>query len=309
MKRVLTTAVVAATLLCCNKSETIIDGGGTGINTPVYSSVANSFTYTINARQLSMTHSIPLSFSNNRLMISAAVTRTQGTAIFTISDSLSVQIHADTFSLSGMYRVISVVGMPKMITVAFQGFTGTISYALVADSLIEGMRVAEFPNTEGSQWVYARYDSVAQHRDAVTVLALGLDTLPSNTVARIWQRSYSDGRRDTQYVSVVADTLRILSDPNSLWYGAKLVFPLSLGKRWAGDFVTDSYQVLRIGAVAVPAGQFPVSYLVEEQWGMFNDYGRVRTWLVPNIGIVRMDRWATSSAMNESWELLRYSIR
>ncbi|HXF99170.1 MAG TPA: hypothetical protein VNL69_00230 [Bacteroidota bacterium] len=307
MRRVLTVACVAASFLCCNKSETIIDGGGTGINTPVYSSLANSFTYTINARQLTMTHSIPLSFSNNRLMISAAVTRIQGTAVFTLSDSQSVPIHADTFLLSGMYRVISVAGTPKTATVAFQGFTGTISYALVADSLIEGMRVTEFPNTEGLQWVYERYDSVAQRRDTVTVLALGLDTLPSNILARIWHHFYGDGRRDTQYVSVVADTLRIFSDPNSPWYGAKLVFPLSLGKRWAGDFVRDSYQVLHIGAITVPAGQFPVSYLVEEQRYTFNDYGRVRRWLAPNIGIVRMNRRATWDFTNESWELLSYS--
>ena len=308
-KTLLPGLVLALTFLTCSKNETVIEDGWGSVNIPSYASLENSFTYAINAQQLTLAQTIPLIFTKNRLTVSSAVLRVQGSAIFTLLDSLGRTVHADTFSLSGAYRVLAVCGIPASGSVTFRNFTGTISYTAVADSLVGGMLISQFPNSEGSQWVYMRYDSIAQRRDTVTVQALGLVTLPSGFVARIWQRRRSGGTTDTQYVAMRDDTLRIFADPADPGYGAKFAFPLTPGKTWAGDFASDTSRVVRIESVQVPAGTFPRGYLVEERWGLLNDNGLVTTWLVPDVGIVKLNRRATWSFSNESLELLSYTIR
>ncbi|MER3523973.1 MAG: hypothetical protein C4326_07870 [Ignavibacteria bacterium] len=71
----------------------------------------------------------------------------------------------------------------------------------------------------------------------------------------------------------------------------------------------ENASVSHIGGIATPAGAFPVSYLVEKTWGGFNDYGRLRTWLVPRVGIVKLHRKGVSFAdANLIWELIESRI-
>lgn len=124
-------------MFSCNKNEVIIDGGGDGLNVPSYASTLNTFGYSINAQKLTFTQTVPLTFNKNRLHVSAALSNvTQGKAIFILSDQGNGIIRLDTFKLSGMYQVVSQTGLPASASVSFQDFTGSIQYALVADSLL-----------------------------------------------------------------------------------------------------------------------------------------------------------------------------
>ncbi len=292
----------------CNKNETVIDGGGDCINCPAYTSLTNSFTYFIFARRLTSSDTIPMSFTKNRLFIGAALCRSEGLATFALLDERNNVLRTDTFQRSGMYQILSVVGLPRAVAVSFRHFTGMLNYWVVGDSLISGLLISQFPNTEGSQWVYAWYDSILRRRDTVTVSALNLVTLPDNIVARIWQRRWSSGATDTQYVWIRDDTLRMFSCPRDPYYSRKFVFPLHLGKQWAGDFLWDTSRVTSIQTLSVPAGLL-TTHVVWEWWSGLNDRGNIITWLAPNVGIVMMRRMERWNFADEEWHLLRYTVR
>ncbi len=125
-------------ILSCNKNETIIDNG-MGVNVPVFASTQNAFSYSINAQRLTFTQVIPLTFNKNRLHIAVAVSNIMhGKVTFTILEQGGGIIHSDTFKLTGMYQVVQQTGLPASASVSFQDFTGSIQYALAADSLVFG---------------------------------------------------------------------------------------------------------------------------------------------------------------------------
>lgn len=303
--------LAAALLVSCNKNEVVIEGGE-GFNMPSVASTLNAFSYSVNAQRLGGSQTIPLTFNKNRLYISAAVSHlTQGHAIFALRDQANGLIHADTFRLAGMYQVLMVVGLPASITVSFQNFSGNIQYALVADSLIPAFHASDFPNSRGSVWGYVRFDSVANSTDSVRIHVMDDILLPGKVAAKIWTRiSFPSVAIDTVYVGRSNDTVRIYRLSTDLWNNTKYVFPLQVGKRWLGDFAGDSSVVTQVGLLTTPAGTFTNGFLVEESWGLLNDYGRVETWLVPNVGIVKLHRkeHGFTGFVNERWELLFYHI-
>lgn len=63
-----------------------------------------------------------------------------------------------------------------------------------------------------------------------------------------------------------------------------------------------------------PAGttgkDFPNSFLIQEIWGGLNDCGKILTWYVPGVGIVKKHQWEISFGMaNAYWELMSHVIR
>ena len=82
------------------------------------------------------------------------------------------------------------------------------------------------------------------------------------------------------------------------------IFPLEVGKEWRGDFATDSCRVVEKGEVEVPAGNFQKGYRLQEAWFGYNDFGNITTWLVPNVGIVKINQ--KGYYFNQKWELLDY---
>jgi len=292
----------------CNKNEVIIDGGSGGRNVPSYASTLNAFSYSINAQRLTDTPVIPLTFNKNRLQNAVAVSNvTSGRAIFSILDQANAIIHTDTFKLPGMYRALMITGLPASVSITFQDFTGSISYALVGDTLISGFTLADFPNTRGWQRTYFVYDSLARQSDTLVVTVFGQITLPGNISATIWQYAYR-ARTETVYVNVLRDTVRFYRDPNSWWGEFNYVFPLYVGKRWGAGFGGSS-AVVEAGTVITPAGSFSNSLLVENRWSFLNDHRLLRTWLVPRVGIVKAHRAGISFGYaNITWELLRYGI-
>lgn len=292
----------------CDKNETIIDGGDTNTNVPSYVSTLNTFGYTIGARRLTTSHRIPLNFTFNRLQIAATVSSgAAGSAAFTLLGPSQQIIHADTFRFPGVHQVLSVAGVPESVVVSYANFTGILSYTLLGVGNFDSMRVSEFPTSTGSQWTYAVFDSLAQQRDTLVVTVFGQTILPGGIPASIWQLAYRS-HTDTQYVNVSGDTVRFYIYPNSQWAQPKYLFPLWLNKSWRLAPM-ESTAVAQIGWVETPVGSFPYAYLVEKLWGGFNDYGTLRTWLVPNLGIVKLHRRGVSFGQaNVVWELMGYRI-
>ncbi len=77
-----------------------------------------------------------------------------------------------------------------------------------------------------------------------------------------------------------------------------------------GDFVSDSSSVINRTLISVTAVHFGDSYLFQENWGAFNDYGSVLTSFVSSIGIVKKHHlgWSFERA-NNYWELIEYKLR
>ncbi|MBI5471104.1 MAG: hypothetical protein HY961_02030 [Ignavibacteriae bacterium] len=296
------TAIIA---LSCNKNEVVISDNG-GTNAPAVASTRNAFGYSIGARQLTTTQTYPLTFTANKLSIAAAASNiAQGEAIFTLLNQTGGVIRSDTFRLAGMYQVLIISGLPASITTKFQNFTGSVQYAIAGDTTPE--YGSDFPNTRGTQWTYARFDSLASRRDTVVVTVFGQVTF-NGRPATIWQQA-ARSRTDTIYVSVSGDTVRMYNFPFSSSTNSKYIFPLYVGKGWRGDFLYDSSTVTLNGAIPTPAGQFTNGFLVQEEWSTFNDYGHFETWLVPRVGIVKQYRreWGFG-LQKETWELLSYHI-
>jgi hypothetical protein len=166
-----------------------------------------------------------------------------------------------------------------------------------------------FPNQIGDEWKYFYYDSLSQSSDTVVVSIIGDTTFSGSRTAKIWQYKF---RNNTEYrfVEILGDTVRIYDYLQSLWINTKFVFPLIVGNSWKGDLLNDSSLVISNDSVSVLAGHFKNSYLIQESWGALNDYGKISTWFVPGIGIVKKHHlgWSFGSA-NNYWELMEYRIK
>lgn len=168
-----------------------------------------------------------------------------------------------------------------------------------------------FPSKVGDTWTYAHYDSLSGKAGNVVVTIVD-DTILSGQYATVWQCTYPD-EIDTIYVTASSDTVRFIDSSPFLqrfreWHGRKFVFPLVVGNKWKGEWWGDSTHVAEKGAVKVMAGDFSEGFKVTERWSGLNDYGSIDTWIVPNIGIVRMHHRGLSFGMaNESYELVSYS--
>ncbi len=142
-----------------------------------------------------------------------------------------------------------------------------------------------FPNEVGHSWTYATFDSIAMTPDTTRVTVVGRITFDDGSPGTAWEFA-SRSEVDTQYVSTFRDTVRFTPGPAYPRTGSKYVFPLRVGVGWSGDFFSDTIWVAESGPMTVPGGIFQNAFRIEERWGFFNDYGQVRTWFVPDVGIV-----------------------
>jgi len=166
----------------------------------------------------------------------------------------------------------------------------------------------DFPNKIGDEWTYFYYDSLTSSSDTVTVKIVSEIKLDDTRHIKIWEYQYQT-KTDTNYVEISGDTVKIYKHLTTQWENTKLVFPLFVGKVWKGDFVNDSSIVKDKLSISLNGHSFPNCYKIEEAWGGFNDYGRVMTWYVPEVGIVKKHYsiWGFAFS-NEYWELLNYSL-
>jgi len=163
--------------------------------------------------------------------------------------------------------------------------------------------ISEFPNTTGTEWTYAYYDSLSSTADTVKVIVHA-----QQNGFRLWQYIYRD-KIDSLYVQIEKDTVNIFNSYFSSTYPAAVfVFPIEEGSSWDGKMFTHKSEVIGRDTVITDAGEFTNAWLVREQWGALNDYGYINTWLVPNVGIVKKYHfgWSFGTA-NNTWELLEYA--
>jgi hypothetical protein len=299
----------------CNKNETVVNSEGSGINRPLYASLENSFTYSINAKELSLHQTIPLTFTKSGLRIAAAVTNvTQGRAIFTLLNAPNGVVHADTFQRVGVSQVVNLRGLPSSASIVFQGFTGNIQYALIGDTVNSEFTVSDFPTQPFSSWVYAVYDSIHHQRDTLT-LRIGDHTLipgAGGISGTVWSFRYL-GRMETLYVNISYDTLRFFHS-TTIWatsdWQMNYLFPLTVGKTWSfgRGILNNVNRVLRTETIETPAGQFVNTVIVENVWSAVDISRWYRTWLAPRIGIVKFETGLSGMTAPEhkTWHLLQY---
>ncbi|RMG33250.1 MAG: hypothetical protein D6732_12330 [Methanobacteriota archaeon] len=166
--------------------------------------------------------------------------------------------------------------------------------------------ISDFPNTPGWHFTYLVKDSTVQPRiDTVVVDIVGDTLLPGNRTATIWRYQYPN-ITDTMYAWAHEDTLRFYTQWEGNYAQLLLVFPLKIGNQWRGDFTADTVTVLDKQPVEVIAGHFAESYRLRHFFWGPNAGGLEYLWLVPDVGIVKMD--LNDYLLSQYWELIGYSF-
>ncbi|MCB0282723.1 MAG: hypothetical protein KDF60_09110 [Calditrichaeota bacterium] len=162
--------------------------------------------------------------------------------------------------------------------------------------------LADFPQGSGSYWVYAYYDSLTSTADTVTV------SIENHTAenTKLWKYTYTD-HTDSLYVKTSGDTLKMSQDSAVEFPRTVIIFPLEKGKSWMHYIYTDSVSAVQDINVL---GESKDAFILNENWGAFNDYGQIKRWIVPNLGIVKIRHtgWSFGTA-NNTWDLLDYHIQ
>ena len=105
--------------------------------------------------------------------------------------------------------------------------------------------------------------------------------------------------------------MRIYHQEDQTWINTTYVFPIQAGRRWDGASVGNECTVYKVGPDAVAAGSFESCFQIMESWGAPDDHTDFSSWLVPQVGIVRMNHTETQRGIvlkNVTWELLSYDV-
>lgn len=168
----------------------------------------------------------------------------------------------------------------------------------------QSLSLSQYPLRFGDVWIYAVTDSsVGITRDTVQVFFSDRIVLPNGREALIQEQLFST-HTDTFFVTVSGDTLRSFSQWDLVTPRTKIVFPLTVDKVWRGEFLNDTTRVESVEPVTVRAGRFNEAFRLRETWNGFNDFGIVKTYIAPGVGIVKMDR--RLYLQRQSWELLAF---
>ena len=129
-RSILTSVVVLAiALIGCRKNDTVSPSTE---NTPVVANTANAFSFTLAATSYTATNQYTMSFSTDTIACSLTITgKTTGSGSLTVADSNYSIVYADS-SLNNQVTAFtqSGKGIPKRISIVFNDYTGTITFAL-----------------------------------------------------------------------------------------------------------------------------------------------------------------------------------
>jgi hypothetical protein len=160
-------------------------------------------------------------------------------------------------------------------------------------------------------WTYAFYDSLNGKKDTVSIRSLGETLYDKRTPAFIWQLKFKN-YTDTHYVfiSKQLDSLRVVPNFTSRerYFKLRMIFPLVIGKKWKGEWFNDTVRVLKQEKAFAGNTIYSNAYYLEEKWGALNDYGNMKVWYYPQVGILKLHRreWGFGF-MNQTWELISLS--
>jgi hypothetical protein len=167
----------------------------------------------------------------------------------------------------------------------------------------------DFPNSQESNWEYLVTDSLNNSTDTLRIIISGETSISTGETVTIWQMNYNE-RTDSNYVLFNQDTVKIFEDKEYLIDNIKIVFPLRTGFGWRGDFITDTSYVSTVTDLSLPAGNFKQVFVIEREYGGFNEYKNMTIWFAAGIGIIKLSKREIGfSFRNETWELLNYEIK
>ena len=172
---------------------------------------------------------------------------------------------------------------------------------------VPNFNLGDFPHEVGTTWTYAVYDNILQKVETVVMTVSGK---MSGESVWFWDVDYT-GVKETAYCHIDGDTMIIYHQEDKSWINTTYVFPMQAGNRWDGATAGSESSVYKVGPEAVHAGSFESCFQIMESWGVNDDHTDFSSWLVPQVGIVRMNHTETQRGIvlkNVTWELLSYHV-
>jgi hypothetical protein len=218
-------------------------------------------------------------------------------------------------------------------------FVGIIFGGCTIDkpTVVEDTDVPYFPNSVGTKWVYAVYDSLRETSDTITITITDTVTMPqTGELASIWlfdprpryEDRYYGHREDSLFVvrSTIppslggGDTIKVYRWRASQVPAWIYLMPMSVGEFWSCpfyDLLPDSSHVEELTTIATPSGTYNDVYRVYRLYNCGDECGGHYTyWFKPGTGIVMSNRMTLEWDLWEgtmkpqiiaSWVLLEYT--
>ncbi|MBM4166224.1 MAG: hypothetical protein FJ218_04790 [Ignavibacteria bacterium] len=173
-----------------------------------------------------------------------------------------------------------------------------------------------FPNTVGSWWKYARYDSTENILDTVTIYITKNVQLPNGLTGKVWKTDYSSDTND--YGQSICfrngDTISeygYFDDIiDSTIEDYIVILPIEIGQRWKTP-VFDSSVVVEQDSINVLAGEF-YCFQIYRRYYLDIEENYDRKWFCPKVGFIKLylnpPNFAPNVESHFSYELLSYHI-
>jgi hypothetical protein len=290
--------------LSCTENNVVVEPTSTGQNQPTTVSTLNTLTFSVDAIAFSFQSSSDLTFTGDSLVYVLSITGyAQGGGFLKVLNASGSTILSDSLNSNRAIVNTNMAGrIPARFAISLTNFTGKISIVLTTLGSSGMFRIEDFPNTIGSQWTYAVFDSLTHQPDTLVATIVGQTVLANNMAATVWRMAYSN-LTDSQYVELANDTMTVYYRRERTLF----VFPFQVGSMWIGSFLRDSNSVVHRGQITVPAGSFASGFQIREKWSFPQDSGEAVTWMVPRVGIVDLRR-KQYGFQNLTWRLIGYTI-
>jgi hypothetical protein len=179
-----------------------------------------------------------------------------------------------------------------------------------------------FPNQPGDQWTYERTNLLTNAVDTVRVRAWGVVTMDDGLPATAWVTQFPDATETTfvrislpdrittvKLLSGAQDTVRIFADRGATILNDIYLIPFEVGQEWPGVNEIDTFRVAQDTTMHIGYNEYH-SYVVQNGWNRFEWSLATKRWVVPHIGLVRMEKHLLATYRNEqwSWTLLNYDL-
>ncbi len=165
-----------------------------------------------------------------------------------------------------------------------------------------------FPSQIGDHWTYAVSDNVQKKSTAASVTVSG--KMAGMPPVWLWQIDNGD-LVETQYCQVLGDTVKMHYWDDDAFTTITYVFPLQAGKQWQGSPQGHNCTVVKVGPTQVPAGSFQSCFQIMERWETDAGHFEVCSWLVPDVGVIRLSLRRTRYShlfKDVTWELSSYRV-
>lgn len=175
--------------------------------------------------------------------------------------------------------------------------------------------VSAFPFAQGKVWTYAVGDAQGICDDTINIEVVGYSSALTDEETSIWRlHSVRDSvpqfffEAETAFVARSVNRV-IVQQQNQCFPHLTLNFPLVPGQWWRGPDPTvfDSVEVAGWDTLNVPVGTFPGALRIEEYRANRDSALARQIWIVPQIGIVKMQESSGPGAVpSRTWALVSF---